>query len=657
MHAALTVLLFGPRTPASEAFADRLEVLGAHVAWDGSKADYPAALTFTFSETLAGLRVRTPDGEVHDPADPDTAARLLVGAALTRGRFYSALLEAMPDGIARIGRDGTYLFVKAAGDYESVQAPHRLLGRNVFGVLPESLARQAMEAAHAALDTGTLQRFEYEVEVNGQPRRREARVVPSGPDEVLAIMRDVTEQHAAQQRVAQREQQFRALFEHSPDAIVVIQPDGLVLDANPAACRLHRIERGQLVGGHLLTLVPDALHHAVLEGLGGLVSGALPYADAVVLDTEGREIFVEIRATNFRYGDQDAILLQVRDVTARRRSEAEARQHLGLVRTIVRHAPVILFSLDAEGVITLAEGRGLDAFGRRAEGAVGTSAVERFRRLAGFGEAVAQAQAGMDVARSFRLGGRYFECRFTPDGQAGVIGVALDVTDVLRAKEQAEKLSTQLRDLTARQEEAQEAERARISREVHDVLGQSLTAIRLSAARIESALESPPPPVRASLDLLKRMVDETIQTVRRIATDLRPGILDDLGLPATLQWQARDFTERSGLPFTLDPVDQSLTFSRDQATALFRIFQEILTNIVRHAGASRVEGSLTRAGADAVLRVRDDGRGIRVEDLARTESLGLLGMRERLRPWNGQVSFDGAPGAGTTVTVRLPLEA
>lgn len=652
----LPVLLFGPRSPAAENFAERLEALGATVRWGTAKADNPAAFTLTFSDTLAGLRVRTPDGEAHDPADADMAARLLVGAALTHGRFYSALLEAIPDGIARIGRDGTYLFVKAGGDYASIQAPQRLLGRNVYDVLPEDVARRAMEAACKALDTATPQHFEYEVEVEGQLRRREARVAPSGPDEVLAIMRDVTEQHAAQQRVAQREAQFRALFEHSPDAIVVIRPEGAVLDANPAACRLHDIERGAFVGENLLTLVPEALQEAVREGLGGLVSGALPYADAVVLDTQGREIYVEIRATNFRYGDEDAILLLVRDVTARRRSEAEARQHLTFVRTVIQHAPVILFSLDADGIVTLAEGRGLDAFGRRAEGAVGTSAVERFRRLGGFGEAVAQAQSGVEVAQAFRLGGRYLECRFTPDGTGGVIGVALDVTDVLRAKEQAEKLSTRLRELTARQEEAREAERARISREVHDVLGQSLTAVRLSAARIERTLPDPPEAVRSSLDLMKRMVDETIQTVRRIATDLRPGILDDLGLPATLQWQARDFSEGSGLSFALGPVDQTLSFTRDQATALYRVFQEILTNILRHADAHRVEGSLTREGDTAVLRVHDDGCGIAPEELAGTESLGLLGMRERVRPWGGEIIFDSTPGAGTTVTVRLPLE-
>ena len=480
----------------------------------------------------------------------------------------------------------------------------------------------------------------------------EARLVPAGVDEGLARL---SAPPAAPASAA--DAPFRTLFERSPDPIVVVRPDGVVLDANAAACALHRIERERLVGGHLLELVPTALHQAVLEGLDGLVRGDLPYADAVVLDTDGNEIHVEIRANTVDYGGTAAVLLHVRDTTTRRQSEDALRRREALLRTVVENAPVVLFAIDADGTFTLADGRGLDALGSAPGQAVGRNATVLYRRLDGFDDAWRRALGGETVARTFsHVRGRHYETWFTPDGTGhGVIGVAADVTDVVAAKREAERLGEQLRSLTAHLQDVREEERTRIAREVHDVLGQALTAIRMDAAHLARTIPDPTPDVLDRIGLMKHLVDETITTVRRIATDLRPGILDDLGLGAAIEWEAKVFAERSGTPCALGPVDEALPLAPDQATALFRVFQELLTNVARHAGATRVTGSLTREGDAAVLRVADDGRGIRPEDQARPDALGLLGMRERVRPWGGTLAFDGAPGAGTTATVRLPL--
>jgi signal transduction histidine kinase len=150
-------------------------------------------------------------------------------------------------------------------------------------------------------------------------------------------------------------------------------------------------------------------------------------------------------------------------------------------------------------------------------------------------------------------------------------------------------------------------------------------------------------------------IDSTIQTVRRIATELRPGILDSLGLIAAMEWQANEFQSRTGIPCVVTTTLEETIWDQDITTVFFRIYQETLTNIIRHAKATRVAVRLDQDNDTLVMTVSDNGRGISEEEMASTRSLGLLGMRERAMLVGGEVTLQGAPGKGTTVTLRVPL--
>jgi signal transduction histidine kinase len=160
--------------------------------------------------------------------------------------------------------------------------------------------------------------------------------------------------------------------------------------------------------------------------------------------------------------------------------------------------------------------------------------------------------------------------------------------------------------------------------------------------------------LREKIRTMAGLIDITVKSVRKISTELRPSILDDLGLEAAIEWQLNEFEARTGILGNFHPTLGEIDLSNDQATTAFRIFQEALTNVARHAAASVIEVDL-RAGDDLVLEIKDDGRGITPGELANTKSLGLLGMRERARLLNGQVGIIGLPGQGTTVSLRLPL--
>ena len=225
-----------------------------------------------------------------------------------------------------------------------------------------------------------------------------------------------------------------------------------------------------------------------------------------------------------------------------------------------------------------------------------------------------------------------------------------------RAEDQLRKSLDQLRALTTYLQYVREEERTRIAREVHDELGQALTGLKLDLSWLASRLARSQPPVQEKVRTMTAHLDETIQTVRRIATELRPGILDSLGLVAAIEWQANDFQKRTGIPCHAAITVAETLWNQEFSTVFFRIFQETLTNVIRHAGATRVDVRLLAEDGDLVLNIRDNGRGISAEDLASTRSNGLVGMRERAMLIHGHLTLHGAPGQGTSVTLRAPLD-
>jgi signal transduction histidine kinase len=232
---------------------------------------------------------------------------------------------------------------------------------------------------------------------------------------------------------------------------------------------------------------------------------------------------------------------------------------------------------------------------------------------------------------------------------------AADRRERQRAEEKLRKSLDQLRALTTYLQYVREEERTRIAREVHDELGQALTGLKLDMSWLSAQVARNAKPVQAKVKTMVDHIDETIQTVRRIATELRPGILDSLGLVAALEWQANEFQSRTGIPCHVVATVDDSQLQQQFATVFFRIYQETLTNIIRHAKATQVEVRLAEEGGALVLTVKDNGRGISEEEIANTRSIGLVGMRERAMLIGGEITLQGAPGKGTTMILRVPL--
>jgi PAS domain S-box-containing protein len=252
---------------------------------------------------------------------------------------------------------------------------------------------------------------------------------------------------------------------------------------------------------------------------------------------------------------------------------------------------------------------------------------------------------------------------FPVKDQAGRVyrlaGIAEDITERKQAEEQLRATSAQLRALMASLQSAREQEGIRIAREIHDELGSALTSLRWDLEAIEKTLsevEDQPlmPALRDKIGTMVGLIDTTIHVVRRISSELRPHILDDLGLAAAIEWQTQQFQARTGIMCQYDGSGESLDLDQAQSTAIFRIFQEALTNVLRHAQATRVDVTLEEEEAELVLKIRDNGRGITEGEQGGPLALGLLGMRERAHLIGGRVDLTGIRGQGTTVTLRVP---
>jgi len=241
-----------------------------------------------------------------------------------------------------------------------------------------------------------------------------------------------------------------------------------------------------------------------------------------------------------------------------------------------------------------------------------------------------------------------------PGRQIAAYSIYRDITRRKRAEEELRRSFRQLRELTARLQSVREEERARVAREIHDELGQALTAIKIDLASLMRALQADQEEELEKAESILRLLDQTILSVRRIATELRPAILDDLGLVAAVEWAAEEFEARTGTQCILDLPHDDIVIDQERTTAIFRIFQETLTNITRHAEATQVDVRLAREDGDIVLEVRDNGRGIGQEQLSTGGSLGVLGMRERALLLGGELTLSGTPGKGTIVRLRIP---
>jgi PAS domain S-box-containing protein len=382
---------------------------------------------------------------------------------------------------------------------------------------------------------------------------------------------------------------------------------------------------------------------------------------------DGREISVEHSAAPILAGKGKVIgvVLVFRDVAARRQEQVATAEQASLIELTQDSALVI----DMQGKI-LFWSRGAEAMlGYSKAQAVGKVSHELLRTE--FPQPLPEIRAELlrsghwegDLVKTARDGRRIvmasrWALQWGKRGQAPrVLVINSDITERKQGEELLVLQSEQLRALAERLQWVREEDRKQVARDLHDQIGQILTAIKMDMMWMTRHLPESESDVLARLKESIQLINDGVKAVRAICSGLRPGVLDDLGLAAAIEWQASEFASRNGVQckVTVPPVD--LHLDGDRATATFRIFQECLTNVIRHAQAKSVRVDLYQEEESILLIVEDDGIGFSESGFSNAfGSLGLLGMKERAQFCGGDVQISSSPGNGTTVTVRVPVD-
>jgi PAS domain S-box-containing protein len=372
-------------------------------------------------------------------------------------------------------------------------------------------------------------------------------------------------------------------------------------------------------------------------------------------------VIVFVSARRMRRADERAALLA-------HQSEAQLAaivdSAMDAIITVDSGQKVVLFNRAAEQVFRCSKeealGSGLDRFLPVRFRAAHRGHVERFghtgvtsRRM---GDTTALSAIRADGSEEFPIEASISQTEV--DGKHYFTVILRDITARRQAEDQLLRQQSELRQLSAQVFEAREEEKTLIARELHDELGQLLTAMKMDLAWLRERLPGLDPALEAKARQMNEVLDQTVGSVRRIAADLRPLMLDDLGLADAAGWLVEDFARRSGIECRIDlpPPERLEALGRDTAIAVYRVLQESLTNIARHSRAKQAWAVLEAGDAVLLLEVEDDGRGIAPDELAKSRSLGVKGMRERMLHLGGELEISRAPRGGTRVRARVPLE-
>ncbi|OYD60216.1 UNVERIFIED_ORG: PAS domain S-box-containing protein [Burkholderia sp. CF145] len=587
---------------------------------------------------------------------------------------FRAVVEHSTDYIARHDREGRCVYANPAmcGVLQHLLpggSPRTdIVGQSLLADDPEYMdrLRQVVVSGTQRIDEVRFRNAQ------GLVRWGHVRTVPEfAPDgqvgSVLSICRDVDE-------LKRSEQLFSTLAESHPDLIARFDHDCKPTYVNPRVVETFGTSREDLIGKRLHEL---NTHDRVVENelLEAGIRRAFATGEANALETQWGSS-ANRRVTEVRHipetdvdGNVVSVLGLARDITHLRKTELALRGSETAFRTLAENAPAVIARYDHKGCYSYVNPRFEQVTGLLSSDVIGKTPSELSTAarpgLTGITEMLATVIAkrtGVKLDLDWELAGKSvgWEVSAVPEPDAagnihGVLTIWTDITERREAERRLRESYALLQEATTRRETAREEERKQLARELHDELGQQLTALRLwvSALRIEFGCGDPELDNR--LRHLLNLCDGTMEVVRHVIASLRPAALDAGVVPA-FEWLAAEFSRDSRIACSLrmPEADDSLAFDGKRSVAMFRIVQEALTNIIRHAQASQVEISLTKASLSWNLEIRDDGCGFDWT-LARPKSFGLLGMRERALALGGELSILSAPGEGTSIVARIPV--
>ena len=586
---------------------------------------------------------------------------------------WRSLVANSPDFIALHDRDGKYLFLN---HYAEGFSEERVLGKSVYDFVSPETRELYRTAFQECLRSMVAQQVEFSASGDrASTRMYESTLVPikGQRDEinVLMVAKDITERRHSQEALAESEERYRRLVEQSPDAILV-HAGGKVMYANPAAVLLAGATRTEeLLGKSFLDFVHPDSRAIVIERVGELAGGIdVPLIEEKLIRLDGTILNCEVNSIPTTYGGMSGAQVVIRDVSGRKRAEGALRESEERYRDLVEHSLDLICTHDMDGKLLSVNPAATKLTGYSEHELVGGN-------LRGFLTPVGKRLFNNYLSRILKTGSdsgllpvvtkngeervwEYFNTLRTVGVPAPIIrGLARDVTERKRAEKSLLRSEEQLHQLAGHLQNVREEERKHLSQEFHDQLGQTLTALKMDLTLLQREMSDTTKDfsrvaLSEKIRSMQGLIDNGTNAIRETMSQLRPELLDQLGLVAALEWEVEKFEERSRVKCHFSSGFGELPLDPEKSIALFRIFQEAMTNVARHADATAVDISVRREDRRVVLEIRDNGIGIEPNAESKAHSFGLIGMRERTILLGGTLEVKGVKGEGTTIIVRMP---
>ncbi len=485
----------------------------------------------------------------------------------------------------------------------------------------------------------------------------------------VAVHRDISERRQLEQQLREFNQQLeqqvlekttelREVFERISDAFLGVDNQYQIVYANTKAELLFGNDTKQLLGSEVQHLFSDQHGEAAIAIRQAFETREYVYLEAL-LEKFGKWFELNI------YPSSSGLSVYLRDISTRKNALLQLFASEEKYRLFFENSLDGILLTNSEGEIYAANPAACEIFGMTEEAICtgGRQLIldESDPNWAAFIEERSHTGKAKAELRHFRKDGTVFLAEVASvkfknaAGEIRTNTIIRDITERKRVEAEVQESYEQIRRLTAHLQNVREEERTHIAREIHDELGQQLTVMKMDISWMKKKINTGDvTAVPPKMDELMEILDGTVASVRRISTELRPSLLDDIGLIATIEWQAESFSKRTGIPVKLS-IANELQIPSQHATGLFRIFQESLTNITRHANASQIVIHLDNNPNEFILQIEDNGVGFDKKQTVKTKTLGLLGMKERALMMKGEFLIESKPDNGTKVEVRVPL--
>lgn len=479
---------------------------------------------------------------------------------------------------------------------------------------------------------------------------------------LLGVTIDVTDKKKTEQELIKNEEKYRTLVEQAVDAIALYDATGKILDVNTGSVNLLGYTKEELMQMSLQDVltkeeirIKPVQYDVLQKGKSTVKQRKMRRKDNSVVETE-------VRSQQLPDG---RFLSVIRDLTERENAQRQIEQEKELSDKLIDSLPGVFYWYDESGKFL--------RWNNQFEVVTGYSAAEikqmhptdffegegRKQIIAAiskvFSEGTSDAEADFILKDGTKRPYYFKAIRIDIENKPCLLGTGIDISDRKKAERELNESYKAIQTLTGYLQNVREQERTHIAREIHDELGQQLTVLKMDVSWLNKKITTTDDAIKEKMKSLLAMLDDTVKSVRRISSELRPSILDDLGLTSAIEWHLSEFEKRSGIKTRF--VNSGIEIDPGDAvkTALFRIFQESLTNVSRHSNAKNVMVSLTQAENSYILSIADDGKGFDIQKTSDKRTLGILGMRERTAMIDGTYDITSTPGKGTVVTVKVPF--